>query len=186
MDSLERQLIELQQRLLRCKPSDSICAIDAILMAGTVGGPGNDVINVGSNIPGPPGPKGDTGETGPPGPTGEKGDVGPPGPKGDTGPQGQCDCECNTVLVGSDYQVNHSDYYVGVNSDGPTTITLPQSPDDCQEVVVKAEMGPPLGNRKVTVTTSDGSTIDGDAQYVMSVPYESVRVIARGGEWHII
>jgi hypothetical protein len=51
---------------------------------------------------------------------------------------------------------------------------------------VKAEMGPPLGFRKVLVTTADGSLIDKYTVYVMSKPYESVRVICRGGKWHII
>jgi hypothetical protein len=47
-------------------------------------------------------------------------------------------------------------------------------------------MGPPLGNRKVTVTTSDGSYIDGIDKYVMEVPYQSVNLFCRGGDWHII
>jgi hypothetical protein len=54
---------------------------------------------------------------------------------------------------------------------------------------VKAEMGPPLGNRKVAiVTVDDGSsltipTIDGNTTYVMTVPWESVTLICRGGDW---
>jgi hypothetical protein len=47
-------------------------------------------------------------------------------------------------------------------------------------------MGPPLGNRKITITTNDGSTIDGDASYVMEVPWESVHVFCRGGNWYIV
>jgi hypothetical protein len=78
------------------------------------------------------------------------------------------------------------DYYVGVDSTGPTTITLPANCSSCQQIVVKAEMGPPLGNRKITVTTSDGSTIDGNTQYIIEVPYQSVKLLCRGGNWHII
>jgi hypothetical protein len=47
-------------------------------------------------------------------------------------------------------------------------------------------MGPPLGNRKITVTTTDGGLIDGQAEYVIEVPYQSINIICRGGDWHII
>jgi hypothetical protein len=47
-------------------------------------------------------------------------------------------------------------------------------------------MGPPLGNRKVTITTADGSFIDGDDEYVIEVPYQSLRLICRNGDWWII
>jgi hypothetical protein len=78
------------------------------------------------------------------------------------------------------------DYYIGVDSTGPTTIQLPANISNCLQIIVKAEMGPPLGNRKVTITTTDGSTIDGNTSYVMTVPYESVEVLYRGGNWHKI
>jgi hypothetical protein len=51
---------------------------------------------------------------------------------------------------------------------------------------VKAEMGPPLGNRKITIITTDGSTIDGDPDYVMTVPWESIHLFARAGNWYIV
>jgi hypothetical protein len=54
------------------------------------------------------------------------------------------------------------------------------------QLIIKAEMGPPLGNRKVTITTSDESTIDGKDEYIIEVPYGFLRVISRGGEWYII
>lgn len=191
MDSLDVRLIELNDALLRMSTTGELPGTDLVSKARQVlsgltvdTGPGNDTVIINQGPKGscecpscPPGPPGPPGEQGPPG---EKGEAGPPGPPG------ECDCECSAILVTSDYQVTSDDYYVGVNSDGPTNIILPPSPEDCQEIIVKAEMGPPLGNRKVTVTTSDGSDIDGEPQYVMSVPYESVRLISRGGEWHII
>jgi hypothetical protein len=47
-------------------------------------------------------------------------------------------------------------------------------------------MGPPLGNRKVTVLAAEGTSIDGDEGYIIEVPYQSIKLICRGGTWHII
>lgn len=93
---------------------------------------------------------------------------------------------CNTILVGEDYECESDDCYIGVNSIGPVTISLPVGISDGHQIVVKAEMGSPIGNRKVTIQTLDGSTIDGATTYVITVPYESVHLIYRGLEWHII
>jgi hypothetical protein len=123
---------------------------------------------------------------GPPGPEGPQGPQGPQGPPGPPGEPGVCTCKCKSILVSDDYTATCDDYYIGVNSDGPVTITLPEECTECCEIIVKAEMGPPLGNRKVTVTTSDGSYIDGKDKYVMEVPYQSVNVFCRGGDWYII
>jgi hypothetical protein len=90
------------------------------------------------------------------------------------------------VTVIQDYKATSKDYYIGVNSDGPVTITLPPDLTHCQEIIVKAEMGPPLGKRKVKIVTSDGSTIDDDTSYVMTIPYQSVHLIWGGTDWHII
>lgn len=140
----------------------------------------NDVIiytNGGSSI-GPPGP---------PGPPGPQGDPGPPGPQGEPGAQGECSCNNNTTLINTSYTVqNPEDYYIGVNSDKPVTITLPQNSADGYQIVIKLEMGPPIGNRKVTVTTSDGSLIDDVTQVILKTPYQSIWLIRRGGNWHVI
>jgi hypothetical protein len=47
-------------------------------------------------------------------------------------------------------------------------------------------MGPPLGNRKITIVTDNGSLIDGGNNYIIEVPYQSVNLICRGGNWWII
>lgn len=138
---------------------------------------------------GPTGPTGATGATGPTGPSGPSGATGPtgePGPTGPSGSSGNCACQCQATLVSQDYTATLDDYYIGVNSSGPTTITLPPNPTGCYEIIVKAEMGPPLGNRKITIVTSDGSLIDGDSNYIIEVPYQSVKVLYRGSAWHII
>lgn len=164
----------------------------------------DDIINISGGPPGPPGPPGPSGEQGPPGPpgpagapgidgaqgppgpagaTGEQGPPGQPGPVGPPGPPGTCTCQCKTVLVNQDYSIAMDDCYVGVNSDSATTLILPPDCEDGHVVIVKAEMGPPLGNRKVTIITSDGSTIDGKDDLVLVVPYDVVRLICNNGDW---
>jgi hypothetical protein len=93
---------------------------------------------------------------------------------------------CNTILVGEDYECESDDCYIGVNSVGPVTISLPVDISDGHQIVIKAEMGAPIGNRKVTLVTLDGSLIDDSPSFVLTVPYESVHVIRRGFAWHII
>lgn len=148
---------------------------------------------------GDPGPKGDQGEVGPPGSQGEPGPQGPQGEPGEQGPQGEQGLQGepgppgppgpaenpNTIEVNSEYYAKPDDVYIGVNSDGPSTIYLPKSPDG-KIYIVKAEMKPPLGNRKITVVSTDGSKIDGAVSYVIQVSYDFVWVIRRGGEWHVI
>ena len=204
MNGHERQLIELQQALLNLsqgKPVDPQLLQNAqlIVAGGRVPidtGAGNDtvIINNGGDDcdkcpPGPPGPQGPQGEPGPQGetgPAGEQGPAGEPGPQGPPGPPGNCTCQCTAILVSQNYTATLDDYYIGVSSTGPTTITLPPNPANCQQIIVKAEMGPPLGNRKITVTTSDNSLIDGESDYVIEVPFQSLKVLYRGEAWHII
>lgn len=115
--------------------------------------------------------------------SGTPGPAGPPGPPGPPGPSGTC--ECIAKLVTSSYQAQLNDYYIGVNSDGPTTITLPLA-QECARLVIKAEMGPPLGNRKITIVALGGALIDGAADYVLETPYSSVSLQFNGGNWYII
>lgn len=199
MDSNERMLIELQQLILQKRFG---LPLAQQIQGGVLGSSSNfsgckgsddDIINIQTSgeagppgPPGPSGPPGDTGPQGPPGETGAQGTQGEPGAVGPPGPPGECDCKCKTILVTQSYTASSNDYYIGVTSSKPVTITLPSYPGDCQEIIVKAEMGPPLGNRKVTITTNDDSFIDDEANYILEVPYESVRLISRGGNWHII
>jgi hypothetical protein len=208
MNALEARLIELNDALLKLSdrrevPNDALLYQARQVLSGGAymppidTGSGNDtvVINQGDNndcnkcVPGPQGPPGEDGATGPIGPPGQTGEPGPPGPPGATGPAGppgECSYKCTSILVSQDYTVEMDDYYIGVNSSGPVTITLPSDCTDCHQIIVKAEMGPPLGNRKVTIVAGNGSTIDGSADYVMEVPYESVTLLCRSGNWNIV
>ncbi len=93
---------------------------------------------------------------------------------------------CNTILVGEDYECEADDCYIGVDSIRPVTISLPVDISNGHQIVIKAEMGSPMGNRKVTIKTIDGSKIDDSNSVVLTVPYSSLHFIYRGKNWHII
>ena len=194
MNNIDRRLIELNDALLRLStqktPVDSSMLQQAQTAVSGVTipidtGPGNDTVVINTSNPDccdkcPPGEKGDQGPPGPPGPPGEKGDQGPPG-----------SFECSKITVSDNYQASCSNWYIGVNATKPVTITLPCGCDgDNCEIIVKAEMGPPLGNRKITVIPcSDDSTIttiDGNLKVVLEVPYSSVRLVFNNGNWWIV
>ena len=183
MDDYERRLIELNALLTVARNRGNDEQIDFALQNiqqafGSVQ-PNTNISNVNINVDADD----ECPDQCPPGPQGPPGEQGPPGPQG---PPGECSCKCKSILVSDDYTATCDDYYIGVNSDKPVTISLPENCTDCCEIIVKAEMGPPLGNRKVTVMTTDGSYIDGADKYVMEVPYQSVNLFCRGGDWHII
>ena len=187
MDDYERKLIELNALLTAVRnnanPEQINFALENIQQAFGNNAPkaGTNISNTNIHIEDDDCP--DECPPGPPGPPGPQGEQGPPGPQG---PPGICTCRCSTRLVTENYTATCDDYYIGVKSDGPVTITLPEECTDCCELIVKAEMGPPLGNRKVTIQTSGASYIDGTDKYVMEVPYQSVNIICRDGDWHII
>jgi hypothetical protein len=214
MDSAERKLIDLYDLLAQYQRSKDPNIFDSIhsvrteiteILNSRSGGNDNININIDADCPdepcppgppGPPGPEGIQGLQGLQGIQGVQGIgvtgiqglqglQGIQGPSGSSEP-GVCTCKCKSILVSTDYTATCDDYYIGVNSNEPVTISLPEVCTDCCEIIVKAEMGPPLGNRKVTVTTTDGSYIDGKDKYVMEVPYQSVNVFCRGGDWYII
>ena len=157
-------------------------------------------VTSGNGPPGPPGHIGPQGPQGEPGATGAQGEQGPqgeqgvqgnqgdPGPQGDVGPPGPPgpSTNTNTVLIHSNYYATCENFYIGVDSDGPSTVHLPPDADDGCQIVVKAEMKPPMGNRKITILTDDGSKIDGYSDYVITVSHDYVWLIRRGDGWHVI
>jgi hypothetical protein len=199
MNNLDGRLVELYQSLLKLssrsdkKIDDELYqrALQVLSGANINTGPGNDtiIINQGDadgpcNCP--PGPPGPPGPEGAPGPAGEQGPQGEPGLPGPPGPPGNSSCQCKTTLVSEDYIAEMDDCYIGVNSDGPVTISLPSDIPDGKIYIIKAEMKPPLGNRKITIKSLVDETIDGYTDRVIQVSHESVTLIYRGNEWHLI
>lgn len=175
-------------------PSDNDLAI---IVNGTSGPPGPQGPAGPQGIQGEQGAQGEKGETGAQGATGSQGQQGEPGPAGTTGQQGEPgppgppgpsspDLTVDTVLTGSDYYATETDCYIGVESKKPTTVHLPANPEDGRVIIVKAEMKPPMGNRKITIIGQNGALIDGYGDYTISVSYESLTVVFRGANWHII
>jgi hypothetical protein len=189
MNSLEARLIELNEALLKLasgqKPDINMLEQAQKALAGSQKfintGPGNDTVIINKTGTCEPGAVGATGPEGPPGATG------PAGPPGATGAAGECAgiC-CTTRVVSESYQATISDCYIGVDSTGPTTITLPSDCETGCTITVKSQMGPPGGNRKITIVTADGATIDGADDYVIEVPYQNITVICVDGDWWII
>ncbi len=150
-----------------------------------------DIDNAQVGPPGPPGPPGPQGPVGPMGLPGLPGEQGPPGPPGPPGPQPNAHtqncCTAPAILVTTDYEATEEDYYIGVNSTNLVVITLPLVKDKiCRQIVVKAEMGPPLGNRKVVINPQGTATIDGQSNYILQQPYESVYLEFHNGNWYTI
>lgn len=201
MNGIQRRLVELNQALLNLtkgipvddqllKQAQAVLAGDANIFTGS----GDDTVIVNQNPPcdcppGPPGPIGPQGEPGPPGETGPQGEPGPQGPPGEQGPQGEPGTCCRSAItISENYVASGEDYYIGVDSSDSVTILLfiPDSSDSCAyEIVVKAQMGPPMGNRKVKIQSPDG-IIDGQVQVIsLEVPYSSIHLIYNNGWWTI-
>lgn len=122
------------------------------------------------------------GVPGPQGPTGPQGIQGPTGPQGIQGPTGTTG-NLTTTSTGSSYQATTEDCYIGVHSKEPTIITLPPDAKSGQLIIVKLEMGSPIGNRKVTIIPPGMSLIDGDSTVTLQNPWEVVRLLYHNKNW---
>jgi hypothetical protein len=91
-------------------------------------------------------------------------------------------------VTASSYQVTDSDYYVGVNYDGPVTITLPVSPETGRQITIKDESGN-CGkgvNHRITIVGGSAShKIDNQDSAVLAIDNGALQFIYRAG-WRII
>ena len=87
----------------------------------------------------------------------------------------------NTYLVTTPtYTLSDEDYYVGVNYDGPTTITLP-TPSSGRMVIIKDESGDAETN-PITVA----GTVDNDSGgFIIQINNGAVQLLYRNG-WRIV
>ena len=76
-----------------------------------------------------------------------------------------------------------ADEYLGVNSATAVTVTLPVGVPG-RVYTVKDEFG--QGSGKITIQPQTGQLVDGKANYVISVPYQSVSAVFRATGWWLI
>lgn len=81
------------------------------------------------------------------------------------------------------YTATANDEYIGVNSASAVTITLPSGVPG-RVYTIKDEYG--QGSGKITLSPQTGEKIDNNNNYIISVPYQSVSVVFRAGQWRII
>lgn len=92
------------------------------------------------------------------------------------------------VQKSSDYTVQTSDYYIGLNSTGGAIdLSLPDAANmqDGQTFVVKDEGGLADTNN-ITISPSGSQTIDGQNSVVLESPYASVQVYCNGVDKYFI
>ena len=92
------------------------------------------------------------------------------------------------ILISEDYTAAKDDYYIGVKSEDSVTITIPCDCDDGHEIVIKSEMRQPLNDRKITIISMDDEnlcSIDGELEYIIELPYQSVRLVCRDKNWWV-
>jgi hypothetical protein len=122
-------------------------------------------------------------------PQGPIGSVGESDAIDPTGPSELYSYKRSVILVSEDYTATMDDYYIGVKSEISVTITIPCDCDDGHEIVVKSEMKQPLDNIRITIISMDDEnlcSINGELEYIMDLPYQSVRFICRGNSWWTI
>lgn len=89
----------------------------------------------------------------------------------------------STIGVTGSYTATANDEYIGVFSAAAVTITLPLGITG-RVYIIKDEYG--QGSGKITIQPSGTEQIDNKADYIISVPNQSVSVVFRGGQWRII
>lgn len=89
----------------------------------------------------------------------------------------------NVIGVTSNYTATLTDEYIGVSSASNLTITLPAGVEG-RVYTVKDEYG--NGSGKITIQPAVGEKINKSINYIISVPYQSVSVVFRAGNWWTI
>ena len=125
--------------------------------AASIGGSGNDIINIG-------------------------GLIGPPGPPGPTGPPGTPGLVPVVEVTTSPFEAALTDYYLAVDVGEPTSIVLPVSPTGT--VFVIKDIDGDAATNPITITTA--TTIDGATSALINANYGSITLIFNGTEWNIV
>ena len=89
----------------------------------------------------------------------------------------------SVVGTTANYTLTANDEYVGVDSTNAVTVSLPVGVDG-RVCTVKDEHG--QGSGKITIKPVTGEKVDGANTYIISVPYQSVSIVFRAGQWRMI
>lgn len=121
-----------------------------------------------------------TGTEGPPGPAGPPGPEGPTGSDGPPGPPGSLVVPITTIE--NDYTALSTDYFIGVITGAPYTITLPAGPDGTTFIVKDV-----LGDASINpITILDAGLIDGSSNAIINTDFGSLTFIYNNGGWSIV
>lgn len=118
------------------------------------------------------GPSGPPGPPGPPGPRGPQGEQGPPGTFG----------LVPTITVEENYTALDTDYFIGVITSSPLTITLPAAVDGTV-YVIKDVLGNAASN---PITVTGANLIDAVVSAIINTNFGSLTVIRNFNTWNII
>jgi hypothetical protein len=88
-----------------------------------------------------------------------------------------------TIGVTGAYTATANDEYIGVFSASAVTISLPSGITG-RVYTIKDEYG--QGSGKITVQPFGTEKIDNANSYVISVPYQAISIVFRGGQWRVI
>lgn len=91
-----------------------------------------------------------------------------------------------TTKATTTHHATVDEFYIGVTCEKPITVYLPTNPADGKIITVKAEMKPPMAGRKITIATTDGSTIDGYTDATITVSHDCKSFLFHNKNWHII
>ena len=141
----------------------TICPVANI--GSNIGGLGNDIINIGGSIVGPPGPPG------------------PPGPAGPPGPPGTIGLVPVTDVATPTYTALSTDYFLCVLTNGLVTITLPAG--ILGTVYIVKDCFGDAANNPITIQGTGGELVDGSTATI-NANFGSITVIFDGTEWSIV
>jgi hypothetical protein len=91
----------------------------------------------------------------------------------------------NITGITTYYQANNIDDYIGVNSNAPVTIVLPQIPKDGKKLIIKDE-GNKINTYNITVLAGAGTSVENDTSVIMSINHQSFTFFYNGTNWYII
>lgn len=83
------------------------------------------------------------------------------------------------------YQATDTDDYIGVNSNVPVTIVLPEFPSIGKKLIIKDE-GNKINTYNITVQSGIGKSVENDSSVIMDINHQSLTYFYNGNNWFIV